>query len=279
MLTDDYNDNVITVDDRDTCGQFLEWYDRHQGDLLGQKVTFRVNPYTWNRVAPAYLVNKKMGSVTLCAIKHESITLPVWQPECDELHCEFVEPSESLQVTSTDSTIQFLLGDRSKSIRLPEMQRHDSLDTIIYKGSDDDTSPTAPTVHLTHPPMTASISVRNVRLSPESFEHILTKYKTIEILDIRVADMLPMVCQAEHVHISASLLCWVASFPNCKTLKIHLDVLHLDMLDVPVVESVYVYGTVTTPGEYIQVYSEVDHAFNNDTSNVQCSISFGGCDF
>jgi hypothetical protein len=47
------------------------------------------------------------------------------------------------------------------------------------------------------------------------------------------------------------------------------------MLDVPVVESVYVYGTVTTPGEYIRVYSEVDHAFNNDTSNVQCSISFG----
>jgi hypothetical protein len=262
--------SIITVDDQqDTCEEFYDWYTRHRDDLERQKVTFKVNPYTWNRVAPRYLVNKKMGSVTLCSTRHQNITLPVWQPDCDDFHCEFVEPSDSLQVTSTDRTLKFLLSDRGNSHVLPEMQRHDSVDLIQYQGETPDT-----TIHLTRqPPVSTSISIRNVHMSSESFEHVLG-YKKIELLDIFLElETRTFVCPAEEVHISASILGHIVALPNCKVLKIHLDVIHLDHIEMPSIESIQVYGVVGGPNEYIRAYTEIAHAFPK-TARLTCDITF-----
>lgn len=266
-----YNNDmsIVTVDDRDTCEEFLRWYTRHRDDLERQKVTFRVNPYTWNRVAPRYLVNKKMGSVTLCPIRHQNITLPVWQPDCDDFHCEFVEPNDSLQVTSTDTSLKFILSDRGKSHELPEMQRHDSVHLIQYQGLTPNTA-----IHLTHAPVSDSISVRNVHLSTESFGHVLTGYKKIELLDISLElETRSLVCPAEEVHISASLLGHIEALPNCKVLRVHLDVFHLDHIEMPSIESIHVYGVVSGPKEYIRAYTEINHAFPK-TAHLTCDITF-----
>lgn len=258
--TIDYFEDCIdvTLNDQDACIRFLESYTRDDTFRKISTTHLRVNPYAWNQIAPAYLLNKRLNHVILSAISHKSISLPVWVPECETLHSEFVEPTDRLSVCSTDSVLCF--GSRDTDWTFPEMERHDSLHVLVCEGSEEGT-----TIHVPSdlPAVSDAIVLRNVKLTKESLIHVLAGYNSIDLSDVKMADDVGLnfgICYAQEVRIPASLLCHIHSFPRCRSLTIFLDVLHLDPFDDSF-DCVRIDGRVNTTQEYVDVHEGARAAF------------------
>lgn len=262
----------IVLDNMETCCRILQWY---TSDCVTKvlKTRFQIDPYVWNRVAPGYLLNKRLRHVVLRAIKHQHIMMPIWIPDCEKLDSEFLVPSDHLCVTTTPSMVHLAFFENEWTF--PYMERHNSVDMLVCEGSQK--KETRIMIEDTPPPKTRKIIVKNAQVTKDLFEYIMKTYNHIELLNVTIHDntyFSGCFCHAEYVHIPASLLMYVTHFVSCKKLKLLLDIEYIDKREEQF-EKVHAYGVINTTQEYMDMYRSAYDAFPNNPDSMCIDIDIG----